>query len=289
MLWRDLITHLHLYIIELTNTLPSTGSDPLFQRVLVNVVRRSSRLFDSTATSNHTENDPKDWSGLPVIFDEVFTGLYRLGRFTSSSFLGVHPDISVHAKLLTGGLVPLCTTLASESIFRAFGGNDKTDALLHGHSYTAHPVGCQVALESLSEMSTMKQNGGWDWAKQQGWVADSGAMQELGIGDSGDGAHVWSVWPHELVTNLSRKRQSVIGVWALGSVLAIHLTDETATGYSSNIAVSLRDRLLHGDGAAWNVHCRVLGNVLYLMTGLKTPKSEMERVSTLLEQCVGSH
>lgn len=252
------------------------------------MVRRSSRLFNDTYTSDSSENDPRDWSGLPVIFDEVFTGLYRLGRFTSCSFLGVHPDISVHAKLLTGGLVPLCTTLASESIFRAFGGNDKTDALLHGHSYTAHPVGCQVALESLAEMSAMDQNGDWDWAKQQGW-ADSEAINDLGTRNSGVGAHVWSVWPHELVTNLSQRSKSVIGVWALGTVLAIHLADGTATGYSSNVAVILRDDLLRGDrDGHWNVHCRVLGNVLYLMTGLKTPSKEIERVSSLLEQRVGT-
>ncbi|KAI4696754.1 uncharacterized protein J4E88_000932 [Alternaria novae-zelandiae] len=65
--------------------------DPLFQQSLVRVVRR----YDFANGSRVTES-PKDenaWSGLPVMFDEVFTGLYRLGRFSAASFLDVHPDI----------------------------------------------------------------------------------------------------------------------------------------------------------------------------------------------------
>ncbi|KAF8907364.1 pyridoxal phosphate-dependent transferase [Gymnopilus junonius] len=80
--------------------------DPLFKRVLIDAVR-----------------------GMPVIFDEVFVGLHRIGTESSSPILGVYPDISVNAKILTGGLLPLAVTLASN--------DSKAKALLHGHSYTA--------------------------------------------------------------------------------------------------------------------------------------------------------
>lgn len=253
------------------------------------------------------------WSGLPVIFDEVFTGLYRLGRFSSASFLGVHPDVSVHAKLLTGGLVPLCTTVASEAVFAAFSGADKTDALLHGHSYTAHPVGCQVAVESLRAMAEMDRGGEWDWARREnGWVVaavDEENKQEeeeeegvtppqqqqyTSSEEEEDAAKplVWSVWSRDRVTNLSRSPR-VFGAWALGSVLAVHLRDDDgASGYSSDAAASLRDgMMLRGesddDATPWNVHCRVLGNVLYLMAGQTTPRGEVERVGGLLEECLG--
>ena len=115
-----------------------TDSDPLFQHILVQVVRESTHIFcpslPAGAAGLLNAESPESWAGLPVVFDEVFTGLYRLGRFSSASFLQVHPDISVHAKLLTGGLVPLCATVASESVYNAFIGSEKRDALLHGHS-----------------------------------------------------------------------------------------------------------------------------------------------------------
>ncbi|KAK9436578.1 bifunctional dethiobiotin synthetase/adenosylmethionine-8-amino-7-oxononanoate aminotransferase [Metarhizium brunneum] len=253
--------------------------DPLFQRTLVNTVRESSHLFGESALSADEAQDPNEWTGLPVVFDEVFTGLYRLGRFTPSSFLGVHPDISVHAKLLTGGLVPLCTTLASENIFKIFLSPDKTDALLHGHSYTAHPIGCQVALESVKEMQDMENRGEWDWAKAQGWTQQHSSQSEAQI-------DVWSTWPREFVERLSRQTDKVAGVWALGSVLAIHLRDEAGAGYSSNAALGLRESLglgrADGEGGPWNVHSRVLGNVLYVMASQVTSETSVRQLSELL-------
>lgn len=250
------------------------------------MVRRSTDLFKGSADADGRSSNAADidWSGLPVIFDEVFTGLFRLGRFTSSSFLRVHPDISVHAKLLTGGLVPLATTVASESIFNTFISDDKTDALLHGHSYTAHPVGCQVAVESLNELLAMERNGHWNWAKRDN---DPRSLEHQKAGAFHSCDQVWSVWPTALVDELSRQTESVSGVWALGSVLAVHLKDDAGAGYSSNAAVTLRDALMRGEPEGpWNVHCRVLGNVLYLMAGQKTFPVEIVRLGGLLEKCV---
>lgn len=149
------------------------------------------------------------WSGLPVVFDEVFTGIYRLGRLTAASFLGLHPDISVHAKLLTGGLVPLCVTLASECIFNAFASQEKSDALLHGHSYTAHAVGCQVAIESLNQLQSMDKTGNWGWAKSNGW---SQVANETHTIRADLRPEIWSIWPLSLVQWISLQTNKVGGV-----------------------------------------------------------------------------
>ena len=188
--------------------------DPLFQRCLVDVVRDHPSLFHpGTATAQ----GPTNWSGLPVIFDEVFTGLYRLGRSSAASFLDVHPDIVVNAKLLTGGLVPLCTTVASQEIFDAFASADKSDALLHGHSYTAHAVGCQVGVEALRRMALMDRNGHWAHAQHQ-WAPSTASA----------GA-VWSLWSPTIVRQLSQA-EPVEGIFALGTLLAISLRDVQGGG-----------------------------------------------------------
>lgn len=59
--------------------------DPLFQRVLVDTVRREGADLLGYRALSPTEG----WEGLPVIFDEVFAGWYRLGRRSASEFLGV--------------------------------------------------------------------------------------------------------------------------------------------------------------------------------------------------------
>lgn len=275
-------------------------ADPLFQQALVDVVRSDPKLFSKSDLAADQE-DGNTWKGLPVVFDEVFTGLYRLGSPSSAKFLGVHPDITVHAKLLTGGLIPLAATVASESIFRCFESDDKSDALLHGHSYTAHAAGCQVAIESLETMKRMWNKGAWrefqgDWAG----VAESSQLGE----DNGDRKPaVWSVWSRGFVQELSTRTDKVEGLWALGSVLAIHFKDAAGsgmfnltyiipvavrltleTGYKSNASRALQAELLGGarDIMGSNVHSRVLGNVLYLMTSQTTGVDTVRRLEQRL-------
>lgn len=55
--------------------------------------------------------------------------------------------------MLAGGMLPLSATLATNSCFEAFQHDSKLKALLHGHSYTAHAVGCSTANTAL-EMYT---------------------------------------------------------------------------------------------------------------------------------------
>ncbi|CAI4212325.1 unnamed protein product [Parascedosporium putredinis] len=262
--------------------------DPLFQRALIDVVRTFPELLHTRHTVDASSQGPSVWTGLPVIFDEVFTGLGRLGPLASASFLGAHPDISVHAKLLTGGLVPLCATAASESVFEAFNSQHKTDALLHGHSYTAHPVGCQVALESVNTLQNLDSKGAWDWAKQ-GWEQRPADRPSSGAKAADSLPHVWSVWSNKFVTQISA-HERVEGVWALGSVLAVHMKDAEASGYTSNSAAQVQQELLAGEieqGDSWNVHSRVLGNVLYIMTGQMTDEVDVQRLQKLLARALG--
>ncbi|KAI3400575.1 hypothetical protein diail_2777 [Diaporthe ilicicola] len=275
--------------------------DPLFQRALVDVVRNNPKLFSQSAPATDLEDD-KAWTGLPVIFDEVFTGLYRLGSHSSARLLGVHPDITVHAKLLTGGLIPLAATVASESIFRCFESDDKSDALLHGHSYTAHAVGCQVAIDTLTTMKRMEEDGTWrefqtDWAGRAGEpsVPETKNKKES----------VWSVWSRDFVQELSTRTDRLEGLWALGSVLAIHFKDAAGSGYKSNASRALQAELMEGEGvkvgdgkgvkhtvgAGPNVHSRVLGNVLYLMTSQTTDVVTVRHLEQRLLQAeaLGGH
>jgi len=120
--------------------------------------------------------------GLPVVADEVFSGLYRCGVPSACrDLLGIEPDVSCWAKLLTAGTVPLAATVASPETFAAFwsdgsegvgvagpGADDDAGspararavgrALLHGHSYAGHPVGCQAALVALGTLSDPARN-----------------------------------------------------------------------------------------------------------------------------------
>ncbi|KAH7398208.1 pyridoxal phosphate-dependent transferase [Pyrenochaeta sp. MPI-SDFR-AT-0127] len=255
--------------------------DPLFQQSLVRVVRRYN--FSNASENKSPEHvDEYSWTGLPVVFDEVFTGLYRLGRFSSASFLSVNPDITVHAKLLTGGLLPLSITAASESIFQAFWGDEKSEALLHGHSYTAHPIGCHVANVSLETMAGLKDSDTWrgfkdDWTSSE--PAQATGKQSVDINDQNiQEKEAWSMWSQGFVLDLSQHKR-VEHVNALGSVLAVSLQDNSGSGYSSSAAIGLRDALLNKvTDTKVQIHSRVLGNVIYLMASMTTKPEHLAAV-----------
>ncbi|KAG8690706.1 hypothetical protein FRC09_011875 [Ceratobasidium sp. 395] len=250
--------------------------DPLFQRVLVDVVRSSGELFKTGV--GHASSP--DWTGLPIIFDEVFTGLHRLGPLTPASILGASPDIAVYAKILTGGLIPLSVTLATNSIFSAFNypGAQKIDALLHGHSYTAHPIGCAVANAAIDEMRAVTRGSTWQAAKSK----CAGGLYSWGISDGQKGDErtfegVWTMWDPNIVHEISKEPQ-VEQTMSLGTVFAMTLRDpeggyQAATG--QNFISSIKRHLLDS-GSDYGLNARVLGNVVYFMSSLNTSREVLK-------------
>lgn len=193
--------------------------DPLFQRMLVSECRKRR---------------------IPVIFDEVFSGFWRLGHESATELLGCLPDIACFGKLMTGGIIPLAATLATETVFDAFTGDSKLIALLHGHSYSAHAMGCAAAAKSIQWFKDPSTNTNIDHGK--------GQLKEL--------------WDMKFVHQIS-SFPAVKRVVALGTLLAIELRAKGADlGYASLQASSLVQQLRE-DG----VFMRPLGNVIYLMCG----------------------
>jgi dethiobiotin synthetase/adenosylmethionine--8-amino-7-oxononanoate aminotransferase len=185
--------------------------------------------------------------------------------------LHVEPDIVVNAKLLTGGLVPLCTTTASQSIFDAFLSESKADSLLHGHSYTAHAVGCNVASESLTTLQDMEKNNAWELFKSS-WISNASKQQ------------AWSMWSREFVEAVSHKGP-IDHVFALGSVLAIAYKDAGGSGYTSSASQALHKKLLQ-ERDGWSIHNRVLGNVIYFMTSQTSTPEQVKQLEERILQSI---
>lgn len=257
--------------------------DPLFQRVLVQEARRR---------------------GIPVIFDEVFTGLYRLGVASAWRLLGEQPDIACYAKLLTGGSVPLAATVTSEAIFALFKDKSKLNALLHGHSYSAHALGCQAASAALALLSNPATNpnfrpkptaregettddapslqasckdfrGGRCCAE----AADPGYALEFCACRAAEGT-VGDLWDPTRVAALSML-PSVARALSMGSVCAFEMhVGGAGGGYASSGAAEI----VRGLRAAAGVYARPLGNVVYLMAAPMTPRARCDAILGALEE-----
>ncbi|GES77675.1 pyridoxal phosphate-dependent transferase [Rhizophagus clarus] len=220
--------------------------DPLFQRQLIKSVRSILNI--------------------PIIFDEVFTGLWRLGKQSGAEFLKINPDIAAYAKLLTGGLCPLAVTLSTEKIFEKFLGNTKVEALLHGHSYTAHPIGCLVANTSINEYSSLK------WNKIEENEKDKS----------------FSVWDINFQQRISCSPK-VNGVFSLGTLLSIELNDVDGGGYASNVAKIFNEKLSKFERNSiedFGIKTRPLGNVIYIMSSLISDVKSLRNIEQKILNCL---
>jgi dethiobiotin synthetase/adenosylmethionine--8-amino-7-oxononanoate aminotransferase len=149
---------------------------------------------------------------------------------------------------------------------RPAAGDTKARALLHGHSYTAHPVGCAAALQALDSYADPALNPNLCTPAAPGRCRRGGAC----AAPCGRAA---PLWPPARVAALAA-RPGVAGVVALGSVLAVELQAAEA-GYGSGAAAAAVARL-----RARGVYARPLGNVVYLMV---TPMTRAARCEALLD------
>ena len=115
--------------------------------------------------------------GTLLIADEVFTGFGRTGKMFACEHGPVTPDLMCLSKALTGGYLPLAATLVTEPLYQAFLSEDRGRGFLHGHSYTANPLGCAVALKACCCSIRKGDWSGWpDWSNSSPsvWRASAG-------------------------------------------------------------------------------------------------------------------
>ena len=81
------------------------------------------------------------------VADEVITGFGRTGRWFALEHWGVQPDVMQFAKAITSGYFPFGGVGCTEEIAGAL---DESDSpWMHAYTYSAHPVGCAVAMRNL--------------------------------------------------------------------------------------------------------------------------------------------
>jgi ornithine--oxo-acid transaminase len=78
-----------------------------------------------------------------LLADEIQTGLGRTGKMLACDHEGVHPDILILGKALSGGVLPVSAILASNEIMLTIKPGE------HGSTYGGNPLACKVAIAAL--------------------------------------------------------------------------------------------------------------------------------------------
>ncbi|TAF34650.1 MAG: adenosylmethionine--8-amino-7-oxononanoate transaminase [Cytophagales bacterium] len=184
-------------------------------------------------------------SGAFCIADEVMTGFGRTGAHFASHHLTTQPDLVCLSKGLTGGYMPLGLTLVSEPIYAFFRNQDFLKTFFHGHSFTANPLACAVALASL-ELLLQPQT-------QQAITRITSQNQHFA----------------QEIASHKRVRE----VRTQGTILAIELQNQHQTSYFNEERQDLYRYFLNK-----GVLLRPLGNVIYTIPPYCTSADELEKV-----------
>lgn len=94
-----------------------------------------------------------DRKGLVLIFDEVYTGFGRTGRWFASEHWGVVPDVMAVGKALTG-MLPLSAAIGSARIMDAW--PPSTGEAIHTSTFLGNPIACAAALANLDEIAELR-------------------------------------------------------------------------------------------------------------------------------------
>ena len=192
--------------------------------------------------------------GALCIADEVMTGFGRTGPLFASSELTAAPDLICLSKGITSGTLPLAVTLCRDDLYQEFVSSDHSRTFFHGHTFTANPIACAVALASLEITKS-----------------DECTAQRVCI----EQAHT------ECIRRLGGHTH-VVSPRVKGTILAVDLVGEGVKGYRNALAQQAREFFIER-----GVLLRPLGDVLYCMPPYCFSDEELARTHAAIEEFVG--
>jgi adenosylmethionine-8-amino-7-oxononanoate aminotransferase len=184
--------------------------------------------------------------------DEVITGFGRTGKWCGLEHWSVGPDLMQFAKAITSGYFPFGGVGVSDAIARVL--DEAPGPWMHAYTYSAHPVGCAVALRTLQiidEEDLVSE------AARKGALLVEALRSRLG-----DHPHVGDIRGKGLMCAVEFVKDR-----------------ETTTPFAPEEQVGPR---IHADAVAHGLFSRVRGDVFVLAPPFVTPDDVLDRISDIL-------
>lgn len=185
-----------------------------------------------------------------LILDEVATGFGRTGKMFACDYVNIQPDFMCLSKGITSGYLPLGATLTTDTIYDAFYANyEERKTFYHGHTYTANPIACCVALASLR---IFEKEDPLEGVRELSLLFRQGLEKFRDLAMVGDVRYIGMIGAIELVKDKKRKE---------------------AFGFKERIGLEI-----YKQGLKKNLILRPLGNIIYLFPPLSIRKKELKYI-----------
>jgi putrescine---pyruvate transaminase len=184
--------------------------------------------------------------------DEVITGFGRTGKWFGLEHWGVAPDMVQFAKAITSGYFPFGGVGVSDAIARVL--DAAPGPWMHAYTYSAHPVGCAVALRTLQVI------------EEENLVAEAARKGALLL--------------DALRARLGHHRHTG-EIRGMGLMCAVEFVKnrDTKASFAPEEQVGAR---IHADAAARGLYSRVRGDVFVLAPPFVTPDDTLDRIAEVL-------
>jgi 4-aminobutyrate aminotransferase-like enzyme len=120
-----------------------------------------------------------DRHGMVLIFDEVYTGFCRTGKWFACDHGGVIPDIICVGKAMAGGF-PMSACIGRATVMDAW--PVSTGEAIHTSTFLGNPVGCAAALASIAEMKRLNLDQRAADTGRRAWLMFSTINRVRGLG-----------------------------------------------------------------------------------------------------------
>ncbi len=192
-----------------------------------------------------------------LLADEVITGFGRTGQWFGLSRYGIEPDILSFAKGITSGYFPLGGIGISDRIAAAIDNASDDKTWMHAFTYSAHPVGCAVALANL------------DILEREGLVQRAGELGQRLL----KGLKTLESHPH------------VGDVRGLGLMAAVELVADKKTKAEFPAAEKVGPRV-HAATQERGMFTRLRGDVYNLAPPFTTSEATIDRMVEILGESI---
>ena len=186
--------------------------------------------------------------------DEVITGFGRTGKWFGLEHWNVAPDIVQFAKAITSGYFPFGGVGVSDEIARSL--DEAPGPWMHAYTYSAHPVGCAVALRTLQIID------------EENLVAEAARKGALLV---------------EALRSRLGDHPHVGEIRGKGLMCAVEFVKDRATKapFAPEEQVGAR---IHAEAVARGLFSRVRGDTFVLAPPFVTPDEVLDRIATVLAE-----
>lgn len=192
--------------------------------------------------------------GILLVFDEVITGLGRLGSPFAAQAFGVTPDLITMAKALTNGMQPMSAVAVAGAVHEAIveRASGPLVEFFHGYTYSGHPAACAAAVTTI------------DLFRKEKSFERAAALAE----------------PFAQGVTAMRDVPGVIGARAYGLFGAVDL--EPTPGRPGQAGYDVQKRLFDA-----GLHLKATGDALLIAPAFTYERSDLDEMFGILREVVG--